>query len=173
VLTRVPTRDPVVFLTYDSTATARDPHLAALIRDLRLPVTLFLDERTTSPGHDPYGRLHALGAGIGNHTLTHPFLPGLGYARQHTEICAQQNNLKSRFGTAPRLLHPPSNTYDATTLRAAAACTITALILPTTPTPKTPLHRGDILHPRPTETPALLRHLQSNHLTPATLEDYV
>ncbi|MFJ5998202.1 polysaccharide deacetylase family protein [Streptomyces sp. NPDC092370] len=128
VVDRVDTRDPVVFLTYDDGA-ERDPRFVALVRERRLPVSMFLTDSVVGPGYGHFARLRAVGASIQNHTLDHPALRGLPYAGQRAEICGQQQKLRSRFGIIPRLFRPPYGTYDTTTLRAAADCGITAVVL--------------------------------------------
>ncbi|WP_223205997.1 polysaccharide deacetylase family protein [Streptomyces xanthii] len=178
VIERVPTRDKVVFLTFDG-GVERDPRFPQLVRDLRLPVSVFLDGSAAGPGRGPYGTLRALGAGVQNRTLTHPYLPGLGYVRQHAEICGQQRRLAGRFGRAPRLLRPPSGDYDASTLRAAGACGIDAIVLGRDPSRTDRLRPGDIIlpprgtGPLTTPTTRLLHHIQQQGFTVARLEDYV
>ncbi|KAA0921776.1 polysaccharide deacetylase family protein, partial [Streptomyces apricus] len=121
VVDRVPTRDKVVFLTFDDGA-ERDPRFVDLVRELRLPVTVFLTDSVVGPGYAHFGRLRAVGASMQNHTLDHPYLPGLPYAGQRAEICGQQEKLKQRFGIRPRLFRPPYGEYDGDTLRAAGDC---------------------------------------------------
>lgn len=128
VVDHVATRDPVVFLTYDDGA-ERDPRFIGLVRERRLPVSMFLTDSVVGPGYGHFARLRAVGASIQNHTLDHPALRGLPYAGQRAEICGQQHKLRSRFGISPRLFRPPYGTYDTTTLRAAADCGITAVVL--------------------------------------------
>ncbi|MFI9775844.1 polysaccharide deacetylase family protein [Streptomyces sp. NPDC051956] len=128
VVDHVRTRDRVVFLTFDD-GVDRDPHFADMVRDLRLPVSVFLTDGVAGPGHDHFGMLRALGAGVQNQTLNHHSLPSLPYAEQHAEICGQQDRLKSRFGTRPRLFRPPFGEYDQDTLRAAATCGVDAVVL--------------------------------------------
>ncbi|MER7483108.1 polysaccharide deacetylase family protein [Streptomyces sp. NPDC126510] len=128
VVDHVTTREPVVFLTYDDGA-ERDPRFVGLVRERRLPVSMFLTDSVVGPGYGHFARLRAVGASIQNHTLDHPALRGLPYAGQRAEICGQQHKLRSRFGVVPRLFRPPYGTYDATTLRAAADCGITAVVL--------------------------------------------
>jgi peptidoglycan/xylan/chitin deacetylase (PgdA/CDA1 family) len=128
VVDRVATRDPVVFLTYDDGA-ERDPRFVGLVRERRLPVSMFLTDSVVGPGYGHFARLRAVGASLQNHTLDHPALRGLPYAGQRAEICGQQHKLHSRFGVRPRLFRPPYGTYDTTTLRAAADCGIAAVVL--------------------------------------------
>lgn len=128
VVDHVTTDDHTVFLTYDDGA-ERDPRFIDLVRERRLPVSMFLTDSVMGPGYGHFARLRAVGANLQNHTLDHPALPGLPYAGQRAQICGQQRKLASRFGIRPRLFRPPYGTYDTTTLRAAADCGIAAVVL--------------------------------------------
>ncbi|WP_443042293.1 polysaccharide deacetylase family protein [Streptomyces sp. B21-105] len=190
VVDHVPTDDRVVFLTYDDGA-ERDPRFVDMVRELRLPVSMFLTDSVIGPGYGRLARLQSVGASVQNHTLDHPALRGLPYAGQRAEICGQQDKLRARFGQRPRLLRPPYGVYDTTTRRAAADCGIAAVVLwrasmgPTGLTYAHGPHRlrpGDVIAVAPDETTApdlkdrttrLLRQIQQGHLTVARLEDYV
>ncbi|MER6071871.1 polysaccharide deacetylase family protein [Streptomyces sp. NPDC001817] len=190
VLDHVPTRDPVVFLTYDDGAD-HDPRFVDMVRELRLPVSMFLTDSVAGPAYGHFARLHRLGAGIQNHTLDHRVLAGLPYAGQRAEICGQQDRLGSRLGLRPRLFRPPYGSYDTTTLRAAADCGISTVVLwraAMTPTDLVYAHGehhlrpGDIILVGPDETPGpnlrertarVLRRVQQRGLTAGRLEDYL
>ncbi|MFC3578306.1 polysaccharide deacetylase family protein [Streptomyces yaanensis] len=188
VLDRVPTRDKVVFLTYDEGA-ERDPRFVDMVRELRLPVSVFLTDSAVGSGYAHVARLRAAGAGIQNRTLDHTVLRGRPYDEQHAEICGQRDLLRSRLGLHPRLLRPPYGVYDRTTLRAAADCGVTAVILwhPTVMDSDAygrgpALRPGDIVLPHEggrsaasltTETTRLLRRLQAKGFTVGRLEDYL
>ncbi|GAB1337298.1 hypothetical protein ACE1SV_38880 [Streptomyces sp. E-15] len=190
VVDHVPTRDPVVFLTYDDGA-ERDPRFVDMVRELRLPVALFLTDSVAAPGYGHFARLRALGAGIENHTVDHRALAGLPYTGQRAEICGQQDRLRTRLGARPRLFRPPYGSYDPVTLRAAAGCGISALVLwraALTPAglacPHGPrrLRPGDIVLVGPDEsaelplrerTTRVLREAQEQGLTVGRLEDYL
>ncbi|MFJ9245937.1 hypothetical protein [Streptomyces sp. NPDC101776] len=158
VVDHVRTRDRVVFLTYDDHATGarqepRDPRFADLVRELRLPVTVF----PTAPERGHFA--------------------GLPYAAQRTEICGHRPRPNSR------LLRPPYGTYDTTTRRAAADCGVSALVLWRASTTTGTLtyargeHRltpGDIVQVGPADSTArLLRGIQQRGLTVGRLEDYL
>ncbi|WP_375136558.1 polysaccharide deacetylase family protein [Streptomyces sp. MA5143a] len=128
VVERVATRDKVVFLTFDDGA-EKDPGFVRMVRELRLPVSLFLTDSVVGPGYGHLARLREVGATVQNHTLDHTALRGLPYAGQRAEICGQQDKLKQRFGVRPTLFRPPYGVYDSTTLRAAADCGIAAVVL--------------------------------------------
>ncbi|KUN84471.1 polysaccharide deacetylase family protein [Streptomyces griseoruber] len=190
VVDHVPTHDKVVFLTYDDGA-ERDPRFVDLVRELRLPVSVFLTDSVVGPGYGHFARLRSVGATLENHTLDHAALRGLPYAGQRAEICGQQEKLHARFGLRPRLFRPPYGTYDTTTLRAAADCGITAVVLwraamgpagLTYPHGAPGLRPGDIVALDPDEstgpslrerTTALLRVLRERGLTVGKLEDHL
>jgi peptidoglycan/xylan/chitin deacetylase (PgdA/CDA1 family) len=190
VVSRVATRDKVVFLTYDDGA-EQDPRFVDMVRELRLPVSMFLTDSVVGPGYGHFARLRSVGAGIQNHTLDHSALRGLPYAGQRAEICGQQDKLRSRFGVRPRFFRPPYGTYDTTTLRAAADCGVSAVVLwrasmeagePTFARGERRLRAGDIVSvpsgesTSPTlveRTRGLLRAAQQRGLTVGRLEDYL
>ncbi|MCD9876290.1 polysaccharide deacetylase family protein [Streptomyces guryensis] len=191
VVSRVRTHDKVVFLTYDDGA-EKDPGFVDLVRELRLPVSMFLTDSVVGAGYGHFARLRSAGASIQNHTLDHPSLRGLPYAGQRAEICGQQDRLGSRLGSRPRLFRPPYGAYDTTTRRAAADCGISALVLwrasmtaggeLTYLHGARRLHPGDIVAVDPDEgsalplkvrTVRLLKRVQAAGLTVGRLEDYV
>ncbi|WP_425587271.1 polysaccharide deacetylase family protein [Streptomyces mexicanus] len=192
VVDRVRTTDRVVFLTYGDGA-ERDPRLADMVRELKLPVTLFLTDRVVGPGYGRFARLLSVGAGLQNHTLDHTALRDLPYAGQRAEICGQRDKLHARFGVRPRLLRPPYGLWDATTVRAAADCQVRALVLWRAVMTDTrlryahgphALRPGDIVlvtagdddvdgPPLHTRTTRLLRTVQREGLTVGRLEDYL
>jgi peptidoglycan/xylan/chitin deacetylase (PgdA/CDA1 family) len=177
VVDRVPTRDKVVFLTFDDGA-EKDPRFVDMVRELRLPVSMFLTDSVVGPGYAHFGRLRAVGASVQNHTLDHPYLPGLPYVGQRAEICGQQEKLKERFGIRPRLFRPPYGDYNDDTLRAAADCGVAAVVLWREPDHLRP---GDILHcPEGQDgaslaetTIRILTRIQKQGFTVARLEDYL
>jgi len=176
VVDHVRTHDKVVFLTYDDGA-ERDPRFVDMVRELRLPVSMFLTDSVVGPGYGHFARLRAVGASVQNHTLDHASLRGLPYAGQRAEICGQQDKLRQRFGIRPRLLRPPYGRYDSTTLRAAADCGVTAIVLGRAAGAHR-LRPGDILcgvgEPDLTDaTVRLLRRIQAEGFTPARLENYL
>nr|WP_231905733.1 polysaccharide deacetylase family protein [Streptomyces davaonensis] len=191
VVHRVPTDDKVVFLTYDDGA-EQDPRFIDLVRELRLPVAMFLTDSVVGPGYGHFARLQAVGASIQNHTLDHTTLRGLPHAGQRAEICGQQNKLRARFGARPRLFRPPHGRYDTTTRRVAAGCGISAVVLwrasmesdgelTYTEGPRR-LGPGDIVSlpshdptglPLVERTRRLLAEIRERGLRPARLEDYL
>ncbi|TWV56902.1 polysaccharide deacetylase family protein, partial [Streptomyces misionensis] len=161
-----------VFLTYDDAG--RDPRFTAMVRQLRLPVSLFVPDGTRP---DVLARLRAAGAAVENRAPGGRLLAGRPYTAQRLAICARRDHLRAR------LFRPPRGVYDRTTRRAAADCGIAALTLwRATLTPaglaysRGPRHLcpGDIVRVAPgAPTPLLLRGIQQRKLTVGRLEDYL
>ncbi|MCX4763668.1 polysaccharide deacetylase family protein [Streptomyces sp. NBC_01275] len=193
VISEIPTEEKIVFLTFDDGA-EKDPEFVSMMRELKIPFTMFLTDSVIRADYGYFKKLQALGDGVQNHTLTHPNLPTLGAAAQKEEICGQQSKLKDRYGTTPRLFRPPYGNWNESTRAAAASCGIEAIILWRESMQiknmqyqrgDRKLHPGDIVlaHFRgPSElkgttltqmTVNLLRHIQEQGFTVAPLEDYL
>ncbi|MDR6979836.1 peptidoglycan/xylan/chitin deacetylase (PgdA/CDA1 family) [Streptomyces sp. 3330] len=193
VISEIPTRQKIVFLTFDDGA-EKDPEFLTMMRELKIPFTMFLTDSAISADYGYFGKLQDLGAGVHNHTLTHPNLRTLGAAAQQQEICGQQTKLKDRYGTTPRLFRPPYGNWNEDTRAAAASCGVEAIVLWRESMQiknmqyqrgDKKLHPGDIVlaHFRgPSElkgttmtemTVNLLRHIQEQGFTVARLEDYL
>ncbi|MEV5548934.1 polysaccharide deacetylase family protein [Streptomyces sp. NPDC052309] len=123
VFTTVPTEDKVVFLTIDDGA-EKDPQFLRMMSDLKIPYTAFLSDYLIRDDYGYFGKMRDRGVTLNNHTLHHPYLPGLSYAEQRREICGMQDVLEERYGTRPVLFRPPYGNYNGDTLRAAKSCGI-------------------------------------------------
>jgi peptidoglycan/xylan/chitin deacetylase (PgdA/CDA1 family) len=182
---RVPTTQPVAFVTIDDGWVKR-PEAVALVTRAHVPVTLFLtiDAIRDDPGY--FRRLRAAGAVVEAHTLTHPSLAGMPYAAQRREICGSADQLARWYGRRPVLFRPPFGNSDATTLRAVRDCGMRAAFHWTETVDKGKVRyqrghvvqRGDVIlmHFRPAFVDDFLAALTAIHqagLTPALLEDYV
>ncbi|WP_123974759.1 polysaccharide deacetylase family protein [Streptomyces sp. Ag109_O5-1] len=123
VFTTVPTKQKVVFLTIDDGA-EKDPRFLQMMSDLRIPYTAFLSNYLVKDDYGYFRKMQAEGHTLNNHTLTHPYLPGLTYEEQKHEICDMQTIMKREFGKAPTVFRPPYGNYNGDTLRAAKTCGI-------------------------------------------------
>ncbi|MDT0308538.1 polysaccharide deacetylase family protein [Streptomyces sp. DSM 44917] len=128
VLVRVPTDEKVVFLTIDDGA-EKDPDLLRMLNDLRIPWSGFLSDHVARDDYGYFREAHRQGAGVHNHSISHPELPALSYREQREEICEQQDILEEEIGERPTLFRPPYGAYDRDTLRAAASCGVRAVPL--------------------------------------------
>ncbi|CAL9478570.1 hypothetical protein SUDANB105_02968 [Streptomyces sp. enrichment culture] len=124
VFTTVPTEHKVVFLTIDDGA-EKDPAFLRMMSELDIPYTAFLSDYLVKDDYGYFKRMQERGAPLNNHTLHHPYLPGLSRSGQLREICGMQDVMEENFGKRPRLFRPPFGNYDRDTLRAAKACGIT------------------------------------------------
>ncbi|GCB46707.1 hypothetical protein SNL152K_4005 [Streptomyces sp. NL15-2K] len=123
VFTTVPTRQKVVFLTIDDGA-EKDPAFLRMMGELKIPYTAFLSDYLVKEDYGYFKKMQDTGVVLNNHTLHHPYLPDLSYARQKREICGMQRVIERRYGKRPTLFRPPYGNYDGDTLRAAKACGI-------------------------------------------------
>lgn len=124
VFTTIPTEQKIVFLTIDDGA-EKDPAFLRMMTELKIPYTAFLSDYLVKEDYGYFKRMQVRGVGLNNHTLHHPFMPGLSYARQKREICGMQDVIERRYGKRPVLFRPPFGSYNENTLRAAKACGIT------------------------------------------------
>ncbi|MFD4119334.1 polysaccharide deacetylase family protein [Streptomyces niveus] len=128
VFTNVPTKEKVVFLTIDDGA-EKDPELLRMMDELKIPYSAFLSDYVINDNYAYFKKMQSRGVSLHNHTLTHPYLPGLSYEEQKREICGQQDKIKKRYGKRPELFRPPYGNYNAGTLRAAKSCGVKAVPL--------------------------------------------
>jgi peptidoglycan/xylan/chitin deacetylase (PgdA/CDA1 family) len=194
VVSDIPTDQKIVFLTFDDGA-EKDPKFVEMMRDLKIPFTMFLTDDVIKSDYGYFRPLQALGNSIQDHTLTHPDLHGRTLAQQKHEICVQQQKLTAEYGTAPGLFRPPYGNYNADTRTAMKSCGgLRAIILwresmqikkVQFQRPDKKFHPGDIIlaHFRgPSQlkgesmtamTANLLRQVASQGFTLARLDDYV
>ncbi|KOU40150.1 polysaccharide deacetylase family protein [Streptomyces sp. WM6378] len=193
VVSDIPTKDKIVFVTFDDGA-EKDPKFVEMMKDLKIPFTMFLTDDIIRNDYGYFKPLQELGNSIENHTLSHPNLRTLGEAAQKNEICTQEKKLGKEYGKAPRLFRPPYGNWNENTRSAAKSCDLQAIVLWRESMQITnmqyqrgdkKLHPGDIIlaHFRgPKElkgtsmtemTANMLRHIQEQGFTVARLEDYV
>ncbi|WP_205616677.1 polysaccharide deacetylase family protein [Streptomyces sp. OM5714] len=123
VFTTVPTKEKVVFLTIDDGA-EKDPAFLKMMSELKIPYTVFLTDEEIKDDYGYFKKMQARGVTLNNHTLSHPYLPGLSYEDQKREICGMQDVMEKHYGKRPTLFRPPYGNYNRDTLRAAKSCGI-------------------------------------------------
>ncbi|MDQ0794491.1 polysaccharide deacetylase family protein [Streptomyces sp. B1I3] len=128
VFTTVPTKERIVFLTMDDGA-EKDPELLRMMSELNIPYSAFLSDYEVSDDYGYFKEMQAHGVTLNNHTLTHPYLPGLSEEDQRREICGSQDRIEKRLGKRPTLFRPPYGNYNGDTLRVAKSCGIEAVPL--------------------------------------------
>jgi peptidoglycan/xylan/chitin deacetylase (PgdA/CDA1 family) len=123
VFTTIPTKDKVVFLTIDD-GEEKDPKFLRMMSDLKIPYTAFLSNYLVEDDYAYFRGMRDRGVTLNNHTLHHPYLPGLSYEEQRHEICGMQDVMREQFGKRPTVFRPPYGNYNQDTLRAARSCGI-------------------------------------------------
>jgi len=185
-ISRVPTDQPVAFLTIDDGWVKR-PEALPLLQRANVPVTLFLTINAIRDNPAYFQRLRDAGAVIEAHTITHTKLLGKPYEFQRNEICGSANQLASLYGRRPQLFRPPFGSKDETTLQAVHDCGLRAAFSWRETVDKgivrfqsgnTAVQRGDIIlmHFRDhfvDDFIAALQAIKDAGLTPALLEDYI
>ena len=183
---RVPTTQPVAFLTIDDGGGTRTADALELIKRAKIPVTLFLNSPAAASYSAYFKAIKDTGASIQNHTVTHRKLKGQTYSFQHKEINDCANRIQEVFGVRPYMFRPPFGEYDAVTLKAARDCGMRVSFFwrQTVNDGIVRYQAGDtvrpgdvmLMHFRPNLADDLLASLKAIHrsgLTPARLEDYL
>ncbi|MDF3300157.1 polysaccharide deacetylase family protein [Streptomyces tropicalis] len=193
VFTHIPTSQKVVFITVDD-GLEKDPRFVRMMRDLKIPITMFLMNNAIKSDYGYFKALQAMGNHIQNHTLSHPPMNTIPLARQKEEVCGDQKVLTKEYGTAPLLFRPPYGAYNANTKIAVGECGPHAIVWWRESmeirnlqyqAPDRKLRPGDIIlaHFRgPKELKGttmtemfanLLKHIQEQGFAVARLEDYI
>lgn len=194
VVSRVPTDQKIVFVTFDDGA-EKDPAFVRMMQDLRVPFTMFLTDDIIKSDYGYFRPLQQLGNHIEDHTLSHPDLALKSPAAQKREICVQQQKLAKEYGARPGLFRPPYGAYNSATRAAVKSCGgLRAIILwresmqikrVAFQDPHKRFHPGDIIlaHFRgPSQlkgesmtamTANMLREIAAQGYAVANLEDYV
>ncbi len=129
VISRIPTTQPVVFLTIDD-GVYKEPQAFPLMIANHLQASFFLVYRFINDNPGYFGELsQATGSLIEDHTYDHSLLTNLTYDQQIQEICSDATVLTQWYGRRPVLIRPPGGDYNADTQRAAAACGMKAVIM--------------------------------------------
>ncbi|WP_372482050.1 polysaccharide deacetylase family protein [Streptomyces fuscigenes] len=124
----MPTKDKIVFITIDD-GSEKEPQFVKMMSELRVPYSAFLSDYLISDDYGYFTKVRDSGVTLSNHTLTHPYLPGLTHEQQEHEICGQQDKLAKEYGRRPTLFRPPYGNYTGDTLRIAKSCGIKAIPL--------------------------------------------
>jgi peptidoglycan/xylan/chitin deacetylase (PgdA/CDA1 family) len=153
-LLRLPHDAPAVAITFDDAFVNFAQTAWPVLRDHRVPVTLYVPTDhvggtnawggSTDAGiptlpimdWDAVARIAAEGVTIGSHTCTHPHLPRLPHARMVAELEGSAVRIESMIGERPAGLAYPYGAYDEHTVRAAVstyehACTTELRLLNT------------------------------------------
>ncbi|HYV60517.1 MAG TPA: polysaccharide deacetylase family protein, partial [Acidimicrobiia bacterium] len=127
VISRVQTPNPVVFFTIDD-GMVRDPAVVDFLREQHIPVTMFLLPNFLHEDPAYFEAIHALGASVQDHTISHGDLRQLSAAAQQREMCGVLNEYSLRFGARPWLFRPPGGFYNQSVPVVARRCGLRAVV---------------------------------------------
>lgn len=127
-ISRVPTPNPVVFFTIDD-GMVRDPAVVDYLRDQHIPVTMFLLPNFLHEDPAYFEEIHALGASVQDHTISHGDLRKMTGAQQQREICGVLDEYSTRFGARPWLFRPPGGFTNQSVPVVARRCGIRAVVM--------------------------------------------
>jgi peptidoglycan/xylan/chitin deacetylase (PgdA/CDA1 family) len=127
-ISRVPTPNPVVFFTIDD-GMVRDPAVVEYLRDQHIPVTMFLLPNFLHEDPAYFEEIHALGASVQDHTVSHGDLRKMTGAQQQREICGVLDEYSTRFGARPWLFRPPGGFTSQSVPVVARRCGIRAVVM--------------------------------------------
>ncbi|MET3921240.1 polysaccharide deacetylase family protein [Arthrobacter sp. UYEF20] len=129
VLTRIPTKHPVVFLTIDDGVT-RTPEMVRLMAEYDYPASIFLTRNFVQADPAFFKQFATQGSLVENHTVSHNInmVTQLGYQQQLAEITGMQEFAEQQFGRRPTLFRPPGGAYSNALRQAAAAAGLKAIV---------------------------------------------
>lgn len=129
VLSRIPTKHPVVFLTIDDGMT-KSPEMVRLLTEYDYPATIFLTRNFVKDNPGFFKQFEAQGSLVENHTISHNVNMSrqLGYQQQLAEIAGMQDYAQQQFGRRPTLFRPPGGDYSNAMRQAVAAAGLKAVV---------------------------------------------
>lgn len=129
VITKIPTKHPVVFLTIDD-GQVKSPESVRLLAENDYPATLFLTSNTVRDNPAFFKAFMAQGSLVENHTTSHNvnMTTQWGYQRQLDDIAGMQDFAVQQYGRKPTLFRPPGGAYSTTMRQAVAAAGLKAIV---------------------------------------------
>ncbi|AJT43192.1 hypothetical protein UM93_15435 [Psychromicrobium lacuslunae] len=128
VLTKVPTKQKIVFLTIDDGANKTQQQID-LLKSNNIKATLFLAQLFILNNPDYFKGFLAEGSKIENHSISHPLnLIKLPHGLQKKEICQMSDYEQQQYGRRPVFFRPPGGPYTLSLRKVAAQCGIKAIV---------------------------------------------
>lgn len=129
VITKIPTKHPVVFLTIDD-GNIKTPESVKLMAEYDYPASLFLTKDTIAENPAFFNAFKAQGSLVENHTVTHNInmVRQWGYQQQLNDIAGMQDYALQQFGRRPTLFRPPGGAYSNVMRQAVADAGMKAII---------------------------------------------
>jgi len=126
VVSRVPIKEPAVFITIDD-GWYPSPGVLELMQRYHLPLTAFLIQQAAEKHVSYWQEFVKCGGTIEDHTLSHPYLTRISTAQDMTQIASPIAYFK-QFGQTPDELRPPYGDYDQAVEKIARAAGIKYIV---------------------------------------------
>jgi peptidoglycan/xylan/chitin deacetylase (PgdA/CDA1 family) len=129
VLSRIPTKHPIVFLTIDDGGT-KTQDMALLMAQYEYPASIFLAQTFIQDDPDFFKAFTAQGSRIENHTVSHNvnMVKELNYDGHMIEVLGMQKFALKHYGRSPTLFRPPGGAYSEVMRKAVADAGLRAII---------------------------------------------
>lgn len=129
VITKIPTKHPVVFLTIDD-GNIKTPESVRLMAEYDYPASLFLTKDTIADNPAFFNAFKAQGSLVENHTVTHNInmVRQWGYQQQLNDMVGMQEYALQHYGRRPTLFRPPGGAYSNVMRQAVADAGMKAII---------------------------------------------
>ncbi len=127
-LDRVPTTQPIVFVTIDD-GWVQTPENLNWLTSRKLPFTIFLTNDGIKNNYQYFYSLQSAGMAVQNHTLAHHALPKMTPEEQKAEICGASDIFQDVFKHRPTLFRPPYGEYSDTTRQIVGECGMRAVVM--------------------------------------------
>ncbi|MFF2844677.1 polysaccharide deacetylase family protein [Paenarthrobacter sp. NPDC057981] len=129
VITKIPTKHPVVFLTIDD-GNIKTPESVKLMAEYDYPASLFLTKDTIADNPAFFNAFKAQGSLVENHTVTHNInmVRQWGYQQQLNDMMGMQEYALQQYGRRPTLFRPPGGAYSTVMRQAVADAGMKAII---------------------------------------------
>ena len=179
-ISKIQTKDPVVFITIDDGATV-SKELARLLDKRQVPVTTFAMPEMIWRARKWYRARENMT--FENHTNTHADMTTISPRQQRNELCGANKLIKQIIGERPVMYRPPRGSWSEENRVAMAKCGLKYAVLWSVVVEKdVPANirfsKGDIIlfHYIPSLPDALktvLKKLKEQGLEPVLLRDYL
>jgi peptidoglycan-N-acetylglucosamine deacetylase len=129
VVTKIPTKHPVVFLTIDD-GVVKNPEMVRLLAEYDYPASLFLTRNIVQDNPAFFAAFKAQGSLVENHTVSHNsnMTTQWGYQQQLADISGMQAFAKQQYGRVPTLFRPPGGAYSGVMRKAVADAGLKAIV---------------------------------------------
>jgi peptidoglycan/xylan/chitin deacetylase (PgdA/CDA1 family) len=179
-VSKIRTRDRVVFITIDDGATV-SRELARVIDRYQVPITTFAMPGMLWRARTWYRARENMS--FQNHTNTHAHMTTISPKNQAIELCHASKMIRRMFGERPTLYRPPRGSWSEKNRIAMAKCGLKyavmwSVVIQNSVPDNIRFTKGDIIlfhyvQSLPDVLPQVLKKLEEQGLEPALLVDYL